>query len=139
MLPYTIIVDSVTRNLQFKLSHNILFLKARLFHINYATDSLRRLCNVENETPIHFFCECSTTVSLWNHLKAFFILVFDIGVLTPRSALFGFFIENDSFHIIRNHILLLFKLCIYQNRLDVINVYTIISKIKKTYQIEKQI
>ena len=130
MLPYTITVDSVTRNLQFKLSF-ILFLKARLFHINYATDSLCSLCNLENETPIHFFCECSTTVSLWNNLKAFFIPVFDIGVLTPRSALFGFFIENDSFHIIRNHILLLFKLCIYQNRLDVINVYTIISKIKK--------
>ena len=88
MLPYIVTVDSITHNLQFKLSHNILFLKARLFHINYATDSLYSLCNVDNETPVHFFCECSITVNLWNNLKAFFSPVFDLGMLTKCPTWF---------------------------------------------------
>ena len=33
MLPYSVTVDTCTRYFQFKLSHNILFLKSRLFHI----------------------------------------------------------------------------------------------------------
>ena len=133
MLPYSVTVDTCTRYFQFKLSHNILFLKARLFHINYATDSLCSLCQLENETPIHFFCECSVTVTLWDELKVFFSPVLNLDSLTPLSALFGFFVENDRFHLLRNHILLLFKYCVYINRLDVLNVHIIIRKIKKKH------
>ena len=138
-LPYSVTVDTATRFFQFKISHNIMFLNARLFHIGHVSDPLCSLCNLENETLVHFFCECSITVNLWDELKEFFSPIFDLGPLTPLSALFGFFIDNDKYHIIRNHILLLFKSCIYKNRMETLNVHIIINKVKRTYQIEKNI
>ena len=67
-------VDTATRFFQFKLLHNIMFLNARLYHIGHASDPLCSLCNLENETLVHFFCECSITVNLWDELKIFLAL-----------------------------------------------------------------
>ena len=50
----------------------------------------------------------------------------------------GFFENNDD-TLVKNHILLLFKLCVYKNRTETPNIHTIIRKIKATYEIEKNI
>ena len=54
-LPHLITVDSYIRVFQYKLCHNTLFLKARLFHLRYSIDLLCSLCRDSTETPIHFF------------------------------------------------------------------------------------
>ena len=137
-LPHLVTVDTNARIFQFKLSHNTLFLNSRLFHLNYSTSSLCSLCQSFNETPIHFFCECRVTVDLWNELTLFFAPYINLDPLTPKSAMLGFFENNDD-TLVKNHILLLFKLCVYKNRTDTPNIYTIIRKIKATYAIEKNI
>ena len=138
-LPNLVTVDTSSRIFQFKLSHNTLFLNARLFHLNYSTSSLCSLCQNFNETPIHFFCECRVTVNLWEELTLFFAPSINLDPLSPKSALLGFLEDTDDTFLIQNHILLLFKLCVYKNRTDTPNIHTIIRKIKATYEIEKKI
>ena len=138
-LPHLVTVDTNARFFQFKLSHNTLFLNSRLFHLNYSTSSLCSLCQNFNETPIHFFCECRVTIDLWKELTLFFTPSVNLDPLTPKSAMFGFVEDNDDTFLIKNHILLLFKLCVYKNRTDTLNIHTIINKIKATYEIEKNI
>ena len=138
-LPRLVTVDSYIRVFQYKLCHNTLFLKARLFHLGHSSDSLCSLCRDTTETPIHFFCECTVTKTLWNELIEFFSPSINLGLLTPQSALLGFFNEKDAMHLLRNHILLMFKFCVYKNRSDTLNFYIIINLIKSTFKIEKNI
>ena len=70
-LPHLVTSDSRTGFFQFKLSHNILFLKSRLFHLNHVPNPLCSLCNNFNETPSHFFCESLVVVGLCNEVRAF--------------------------------------------------------------------
>ena len=139
ILPHLVTVDTNTRFFQFKLTHNTLFLNSRLFHLNYSASSLCSLCQSVNETPIHFFCECHVTVDLWNKLTLFFAPYINLDPLTPKSAILGFLEDNEDTFLLKNHILLIFKLCIYKNRTDTPNIYTIIHKIKVTYEIEKKV
>ena len=138
-LPHLVTVDTNARFFQFKLSHNTLFLNSRLFHLNYSASSLCSLCQSVNETPIHFFCECRVTVDLWNELTSFFAPSIMLDPLTPKSAMLGFLEENNDTFLLKNHILLLFKSCVYKNRTDTPNIHTIIRKIKATYEIEKNL
>ena len=138
-LPHLATVDACTRIFQFKVSHNTLFLNSRLVHLGFSETPLCSLCKNFNETPIHFFCECLITVGLWSELTNFFIPSFNLDPLTPQSALFGFFNVNDKLHLIKNHILLLFKYCVYKNRKDTLNLQTLICYIKSTYEVEKSI
>ena len=77
-IPHLVTVDTSTRYFQFKVSHNTLFLNARLVHLNYSTTPLCSLCENCNETPVHLFCECPVTV--WSELKNFSALHW---ILTP--------------------------------------------------------
>ena len=96
------------------------------------------LCNNFNETPVHLFHDCELTNSLWNDLKSFFHPLIDLSNLTPQSALFGFVVKDEDF-ILKNHILLLFKYCVYKYRTDNLTFHTILSKIKSTFLVEKNI
>ena len=87
----------------------------------------------------YFFCECHVTVDLWNELRLFFAPSINLDPLTPKSAMLGFLEVNDDTFLLKNHILLLFKLCVYQNRSDTPTIHTIIREIKVTYEIEKNI
>ena len=95
-IPHLVTVDTSTRFFQFKVSHNTLFLNARLVHLNYSTTPLCSLCENCNETPVHLFCECPVTVSLWSDLKNFFSPSLNLDPLTPQSALLGYLDDNDA-------------------------------------------
>ena len=63
-----------------------------------------------------------------NQVQAYFIDYLHFSQLTPQTAIFGFHnIDNDIF-LIQNHILLLFKLHIYNAR-----------KISKIKHLEKRV
>ena len=71
---------------------------------------------------------------IWNQAQIYFIDCFHFSQLTPQTAIVGFHnIDNDTF-MIQNHILLLFKLHIYNARkhrfLSLNNFLNGISKIK---------
>ena len=136
LLPRTLTSDSYIHVFQYKLLNNILFLNARLFHLKYVDSPLCSLCDTAPETPIHFFCDCLITNSLWNQIIHFFSPSLKLDVLTPQSAILGFFDKNED-NAIKNYILLIFKYTIYKNRTKNINKYLIIHKIKTIFNIEK--
>ena len=61
--------------------------------------------------------------------------------LTPQAALFGFINESDNnLNILQNHILLIFKLYIYQSReRGVLNLNGLIKNVTKVKKLERKI
>ena len=71
---------------------------------------------MEEETISHLFYYCIHNQDIWNQVQIYFTDCFYFSHLTPQTAIFGFHnIANDTF-LIQNHILLLFKLYIYNAR-----------------------
>ena len=139
LIPRIVTKDTYVQIFQYKILPNTLFLNSRLFHLNYSTTPLCTLCNVINETPVHFFAECDITRSLWDELINFLSPCLLLNPLTPHSALLGLLDKNDEEYIIKNHLLLIFKYCIYKNRSNTLNIYVIIHKLKTVYQVEKHL
>ena len=139
LLPRLTTMDSATRIFQYKILHNTLFLKSRLYHLGYSNDSYCSLCGNFDETPVHFFCNCEVTMSLWNSFCNLLRPYLVLEPLSPQSAILGIFLDNDKHHVLKNHLLLLFKHCVYKYRMDNINFHTIVGKMKSISKIEKQI
>ena len=71
---------------------------------------------IREETISHLFYYCNHIQDIWNQVQIYFTDCFHFSQLTPQTAIFGFHnIDNDTF-LIQNHILLLFKLHIYNAR-----------------------
>ena len=89
---------------------------------------------MEVETISHLFYYCIHIQDIWNQFQIYFPYCFHFSQLTSQIAIFGFHnIHNDTF-LIQNHILLLFKLYIYNARkhgfLSFTNFLNEVSKIK---------
>ena len=62
------------------------------------------------------FYECNITKELWNRLDLFFNDCFHLPQLLPQTAFFGFFNTYSNNLILENHILLPFKIYLYNSR-----------------------
>ena len=95
----------------------MLYLNKKFFQFGKTQSPLCSFCHTEAETRLHVFHKCSVTKILWNLLLLFFEIDLDFPDLTPQAALFGFINESDNnLNILQNHILLIFKLYVYQSR-----------------------
>ena len=95
-------------------------------------------CHLYDETIKHIFLECIQ--KLWNHLRLFLTNDISLPILTPQTVIFGFInrIENSVYKI-RNYILLIFKLNIYNGRERVtLELSRLINEIKKVKLLEKK-
>ena len=104
----------------------MLYLNKKLCAFGKVNSPLCSICNSNNETAIHVFCECVRVNQLWTQLRIFFSTDIDLPLLTPQNAIFCFLAEIDKcIFKITNHLLLNLK-CIYtKNRekgsVDIIN------------------
>ena len=98
-------------------------------------------CHSYDETIKHIFLECICVKQLWNHLRLFLMNDISVPILTPQTAIFGFIngIENSVYKII-NHVLLIFKLQVYQSReRGTLELSRLMNEIKKVKLQEKKI
>ena len=98
-------------------------------------------CHSYDETIKHIFLECICVKQLWNHLRLFLTNDISLPILTPQTAIFGFIngIENSVYKII-NHVLLIFKLLVYQSReRGTLELSRLMNEIKKVKLQEKKI
>ena len=92
-------------------------------------------CKMHEETISHLFFECLQTKMLWEFLNNFFNNTIILPNLTLQTAILGF---DGNVHdkVLVNHILLIFKLYIYNSRekgqISTNNLIANITKIKKT-------
>ena len=106
--------DSRLCSFQYKIVNNTLYLNKKLFIFGNSKTLLCPFCKRDEETTLHLFYHCTATRSLWNQTKTYFGEDFGLPILTPQTAIFGFSDKNDF--IIKNHILLIFKLFVYNLR-----------------------
>ena len=98
-------------------------------------------CHSYDETIKHIFLECICVKQLWNHLRLFLMNDISVPILTPQTAIFGFIngIENSVYKII-NHVLLIFRLHVYQSReRGTLELSRLMNEIKKVKLQEKKI
>ena len=83
--------------------------------------------------------ECNITKELWNRLDLFFIHCFHLPQLLPQMAFFGFLNKYSNKLILENHILLLFKIYMYNSRKqEKVTLRKLIRIIMKVKEIEKE-
>ena len=90
--------------------------KWRLHLFETTKSPLCSYCDKYDETPIHLFSECDSTICLWLKLKKHFHCVLTFPVLTPQTTILDLFHDSTSNLRLVNDIMLLFKLYIYKSR-----------------------
>ena len=140
ILPRIITTDSRIRIFQYKILHNVLYLNKKLLECNKIDSPECSFCKCEEETTIHLFHFCRKTQALWTQLTSHLNRHINLPHLTPRSAIFSFVDISDKDYLIVNHLLLLFKNCIYNARDRKHLVFEALMKNKKNiYDIEKNL
>ena len=91
ILPRPTTYNTYLRYFRYKILHNILFLNKKLYLSGITKSPLCSYCNTNDETPIHLFCECNSTKSLWLKLNRHFHSDLKFPELTPQTAILGMF------------------------------------------------
>ena len=109
------------------------YLTKQLFHFGLVTSKLCSFCNQVDETVIYIFTECSATKKVWNKLIHYSRNTLDLQVISAKSAIFGFLLADKENVQIKDLILLLFKIYLYESRSSKALVSdSFLRKIKKT-------
>ena len=119
LLPRLVTLDSYCRSFQYTILNNVLYLNKKLFKFRKSTSPLCPFCKLSDETVLHLFYECNITLNLWNELVLFFKNEFTLFDLTPQAAFLdflGFLNADPKLLLIQNHLLLIFKIFIYNSR-----------------------
>ena len=72
ILPRLRTYNTYLHSYQYIILHNILSLNKKLYLSGITKNPLCSYCNTNDETPIHLFCECNSTKSLWLQLNRHF-------------------------------------------------------------------
>ena len=133
--------NSYLRCFNDKIINNVLYLNKKLFQFGKTQSPLCSFCHTEAETTLQIFRKCSATKILRNQLLLFFQTDLDFLDLTPQAVLFGFVNESDNnLNILQNHILLIFKLYVYQSReRGVLHLNSLIKSVTKVNKLERKI
>ena len=95
---------------------------------------------MEEEIITHQFYCCTHFEDIWSHVQTYFTDCFHFSQLTLQTAIFGCHnIDNDTF-LIQNHILLSFKLHIYNARkYGLLSFNNFLNEISKIKNLEKRV
>ena len=97
-------------------------------------------CKLSDETVLHLFYECSIVLNLWNELVLFFESEFSLFDLTPQAIFLGFLNVDSEPLLIQNHLLLIFKIYIYNYKgSESLKIKSLILEITKVKNIEEKI
>ena len=87
-----------------------------LFKFRKVTSPRCSFCKLHDETIMHLFYDCLIVNRLWNQLKSIPSNNLNFPISTSQSAIFGFWDLDTNEHLILNHLLLIFKMYIYNAR-----------------------
>ena len=116
ILPRLLTINSTVRKFHCKILNDVLYLNQQLFLFGLVTSKLCSFCNQVDETVIHVFAECSATKKVWKTLIHYFRNTLDLPEISPQSVIFGFLLAGKGTFLIKNLILLLFKIYLYKSR-----------------------
>jgi len=138
-LPRNITKDPYLRYFQYKILNNTLYLNQRLHAFGKSPTRLCSFCDNHDETPQHIFSDCHYSLRLWNSITFFFNPILNFPSLTPQSALVGFHCKNNSYLMLINHLLLLYKVYVYRSRINKHLIFeNLLTYIKSVFKLEIQ-
>ena len=109
-------LDTKAHMFQYKVSHNTLYVNKMLFKFGKVISPACSFCKLHEETTIHLFYDCLIVKRIWNQLKSILSNNFNFLISLPQSAIFGFWDVDTNEHLILNHLLIIFKMYIYNAR-----------------------
>ena len=113
IIPKFLLEKRYSREFYFKLVNNILQLNKNLSRAGFVNTSLCSYCKMDDETPLHLFCNCTYTSTLWLEMQIFFSRDFILPDLTPWSVRLGLPLECED---VMKHLHLIFMITKYKNR-----------------------
>ena len=116
LLPQLVTLDSYSHSFRYKCLNNVLYSNKKLFSFRKSTSPLCLFCKLSDKTVLHLFYECDIVQNLWNELDLFCENNFSLFDLTPQAAFLDFLNVDSKLLLIQNHLLLIFKLYIYNSR-----------------------
>lgn len=112
-LAFRSVIDSKTRNFQFKLLHRIIATNDFLYKLDIIDDDSCTFCEVETETLEHVFYYCHLIKDFWKRVTEWIKLKINCDLCVSKTnILFGYDIKNPASAI--NSIILLGKQFIYK-------------------------
>ena len=144
LIPRSATIETYTGSFQYKILNIALFLNKKLFTMTLVDSTLCSLCKNHDETPIHLFCDCEVTVNLWKTFQSWISPCITLPDLTVMNALLGFLSDGITNRLtcnLINHILLIFKRCLFELRSasTTPSIFYIVQKIKTIMQVEFEI
>ena len=91
--------------------------------IQYSSIPLCSLYILELEDVLHLFCHCPKTQNLWESLRERLSPQFSLPELTPTLSILGNWNNKNTHNIILNHITILFKKFICDNRTHLLRIH----------------
>ena len=96
LLPRKVSIDNNLLMFQYKILKIVLHLNKQLFIFNKKDAKLCSYCRLQDETINHIFVECKFPIKVWGYLGHYCQCSFDLPILNPQNASFGFFeIDHD--------------------------------------------
>ena len=125
MISQKVTIDSALRIFQYKILTNTLYLNKRISKFNTAVSPPPPclLCSLKLEDVLHLFCHCPKTQNLWESLTERLSPQFSLPELTPTLSILGNWNNKNTHNIILNHITILFKKFIYDNRTHLLRIH----------------
>ena len=116
------------------------YLNKKLFIFGKSSSALCSFWKSVDETILHLFCECDITKALWKSLTSCFDKSLILSFLSPQTAFFAFTNTYCNDTLLKNHILLLLKIYVYNSRKhEKISLKNLIRNVTKVKNIEKEI
>ena len=133
-------LDTKARMFQYKTLHNTLYVNKMLFKFVKEISPRCSFCKLHEETIMHLFHDYVIVKRIWNQLKSILSNNINFSISTPQSAIFGFWDLDTNENLILNHLLLIFKMYIYNARTrGYLNVSHLLMYTKSIKDIEKKL
>ena len=101
---------------QYKVLHYIQYGNKMLFKFGKVTYPQCSFCKLHDETIMHLFYEYLIVKKIWNQLKSILSNNLTFPISMSHSAIIRFCDFDTNEHLILNHLLLIFKMYIYNAR-----------------------
>ena len=135
-----IALDTMARMFQYKVLHNTLYVNNIFSKFGKVVSPRCSFCKTHEETIMHLFYDYLIAKALWNQLKSILSNNINFPVSTLQIAIFRFWDLDTNEHLILNHLLLIFKMYIYNARTtSYLNISHLLVYIKDKEDIEKKL